>query len=176
MDEGINRRLGELIFDLAKGDKEALSSIYMIMCKILYAVGNIYFNQKEDIEDLIQDLLLTLYDKAKKFNRNNNAYAWIVAIYKNLIKNKLRRRKREENYILEELENKILFPETNDTYLENHVFLNDILSKLTQYEHKLVLYRIIGGCSIGDVAKIMNKPKSTIESQLKVLENKIKKF
>lgn len=174
MDEGTNRRLGELLFELAKDNKNTLSDIYLIMCKILYAIGNIYFRQRADIEDAIQDLLLALYDKAKKFKRNKNACAWIIAIYKNLIKSKLRRRKTEQNFIAEELEKADLFSQTDDTYLENHIFMNDVLSKLNQYEQDLVLYRIMGKCTIGEVAKIMNKPKSTVESQLKVLENKIK--
>ena len=47
------------------------------MAKILYSVGNIYYKQKADIEDAIQDLLIELYNKAKKFRVNKNACAWI---------------------------------------------------------------------------------------------------
>ena len=77
MDENTNLALGEFIFKLAKGNIDALENIYLIMAKILYSVGNIYYKQKADIEDAIQDLLIELYNKAKKFRVNKNACAWI---------------------------------------------------------------------------------------------------
>ena len=55
MNEEDNKRLGLLIFALARGDVSVLEDIYLLMVKILYAIGNIYFNQKADIEDVIQD-------------------------------------------------------------------------------------------------------------------------
>lgn len=73
MNEEANKRLGNLIFSLAHGNIAALADIYMLMVKILYAVGNIYFTQRADIEDAIQDLLILLYDNAHKFKRNKNA-------------------------------------------------------------------------------------------------------
>ena len=51
MNEEANKRLGNLIFSLAHGNIAALADIYMLMVKILYAVGNIYFTQRADIED-----------------------------------------------------------------------------------------------------------------------------
>jgi RNA polymerase sigma-70 factor (ECF subfamily) len=178
MDQETNKRLGELLFALAYGNIDALSQIYVIMCKILYAIGNIYFPQKADIEDSIQDLLMALYDKAGKFKENKNAYAWIIGIYRNSIKNKLRQKKRESNYISHYIANeseKTLSCE-DDLYLDNYLFIREIFSKLTEQERDLIIYRYWCNCSIAQVADIMKKPKSTIDSQLKRLEEKIKKF
>ena len=69
MNEKDNKRLGELIFLLARGNISVLSEIYLLMYNILYAVGNVYLNQKADIEDEIGNLLLLLYEKASKFKK-----------------------------------------------------------------------------------------------------------
>ena len=177
MDETTNNALAEYIFELAKGNINVLENIYLILSKILYSVGNIYYNQKADIEDAIQDLLIALYDKAKHFKNNNNACAWIVRVYVNLIKNKIKKRRKEHNYISESI-TKIEIESSIDSekYIENYTFINLIFSRLSKQERQLMIYRYWCNCSLGDISIILKKPKSTIESQLKVLEEKIKNF
>lgn len=177
MDETTNKRLGELLAALANGNKEALSEIYKIMCRVLYVVGNVYFARREDIEDCIQDLLLSLFYKAKKFKKNTNACAWIITVYSNLIKDRLRYKKRGDNYIADEIEKFKIEARTSDAeYLDTHIFIKDIFDKLTEYEQNLLIYAYWCKCSIGEIAKIFNKPKSTIESQLHNLKIKIMKL
>ena len=174
MDEKTNKRLGELIFELARGNVDALEDIYKVMCKILYAIGTIYYNQKADIEDAIQNLLITLYYKAKKFKKNTNACAWIIKIYQNSIKNQILHIKREEAY-LEAVADKAERID-DEKYLENHLFVSEIFGKLNEYERDLIIYRYWCKCSIKEVADICGKPKSTVETHLKNLEETIKKF
>lgn len=175
MNEKDNKRLGELIFSLARGNIEALSDIYLLMVKILYAIGNIYFNQKADIEDAIQDLLILLYDNARKFRNNKNACAWVIKLYQNMIFKRLKKMQVEDNYVTEQAQlQNISAQEDNSKYIENHLFLNEVFSNLDDYEQNLIIYRYISKCSIKEVADILGKPKSTVESQLNKLEDKIK--
>ena len=177
MNEEDNKRLGLLIFALARGDVSVLEDIYLLMVKILYAIGNIYFTQRADIEDAIQDLLILLYDNAHKFKRNKNACAWIIKLYQNMIYKNLKKRKSEDNYISEQIQlQNITSLEDNSKYIENYLFFNEIFDKLDKYEQDLVIYRCVGKCSIKEVADIMRKPKSTVESQLKKVEEFIKKL
>lgn len=177
MNEEDNKRLGNLIFALARGEVSALEDIYLLMVRILYSIGNIYFNQKADIEDAIQDLLVLLFDNARKFRNNKNACAWVIKLYQNMIFKHLKKKQSEDNYISEQVQlQNISAQEDNSKYIENHLFLNELFSKLNKYEQDLVIYRYISKCSIKEVADILGKPKSTVESQLKNLENKIKNF
>ena len=43
MDEADNNRLAELLIELAKGNSQVLSEIALLMQKILYSVGIMYF-------------------------------------------------------------------------------------------------------------------------------------
>lgn len=141
MDEKTNLALGEYIFKLAKGNIDALENIYLIMAKILYSVGNIYYKQKADIEDAIQDLLIELYNKAKKFRANKNACAWIVRIYENLILNKLKHYSKEEKYITDKIVAlQIEYKVEDDKFLYNYMFVNEIFSKI----RGLILKQCIG--------------------------------
>lgn len=175
MNDDDNQRLGELIFALANGDIEALSDIYLLTSKILYAVGNIYFSQTADIEDAIHNLLMVLCHKAKKFKSNENACAWIVRLFKHSIINQLRRRKRERDYFIVKNE-KNKSRAAGALCLENYIFIGEIFGRLNEYERDLIIYRYWCNCSIKEIADIFRLPKSTMESQLCKLEDKIKKF
>lgn len=174
MDENTNKRLGELIFELGRGEVNVLEDIYIIMCKILYAIGTIYFYQQADIEDAIQNLLVTLYDKAKKFKKNTNACAWIIRIYQNSIRNQLSHLKKEKAYLeyVAEMKGTV----DKERFLENHLFVSEIFGRLNEYERDLIIYRYWCKCSIKEVADICGKPKSTVETHLKKLEENIKNF
>ena len=140
MNEEANKRLGNLIFSLAHGNIAALADIYMLMVKILYAVGNIYFTQRADIEDAIQDLLILLYDNAHKFKRNKNACAWIIKLYQNMIYKNLKKRKSEDNYISEQIQlQNITSLEDNSKYIEklmrildSEIWISDIREEVRE--------------------------------------------
>lgn len=177
MNEEDNKRLGRLIFALARGNISVLDEIYQMLAKLLYAVGNIYYSQRADIEDAIQDLLILLYQNARKFKENKNACAWVIQIYQNMIRNRLRRQRTEDTYLSEQATlQSLIAKEDSSKYIENHLFISEIFDKLNEYEQNLIIYRFWGGNSIGETAEYFGKPKSTIESQLKALEEKIKKL
>lgn len=174
MNEKDNKRLGELIFLLARGNISVLSEIYLLMYNILYAVGNVYLNQKADIEDEIGNLLLLLYEKASKFKKNKNACAWVIRVYQNLIINHLKNKMREKSYIYDRTQSLKIISQSHDLYVENHIFISNIFGKLNEYEKNLIIYRFWCKCSIREVADIVGSPKSTVESQIYKLQNKIK--
>ena len=171
MEEKQNQYLGELLLRLGNGEVSVLEEIYNILFKVLVSVGNIYYCQLSDIEDAIQDLLVTLYDKAKKFRENKNACAWVITIYQNQIKDKLKKAKTEQIFCEQLANAKIEY--IDEIYIENHVFIKDMFFKLTEYEQQLIIYRFWCDCSINDLAKLFKKPKSTIQSQLEKLKSKI---
>lgn len=177
MNEEENKRLGQLIFALARGEVSALESIYTMMAKLLYAIGNVHFKQKADIEDAIHDLLILLYHNAHKFRKNKNACAWIIKMFQNSIRSRLRRCQTEAEYLAAQAQSEAIRERKDESkYIENHLFIRQIFEKLTKYEQELVIYRYWGDLSIREVADILEKPKSTVESQLKNLQEKIRKF
>ena len=176
MEEENKLRLGYLIIDLAKGNKNNLVEIYGLMCGVLYAIGNTYFYSKEDVEDSIQNLLIILMEKACKFRNNDNAYAWIIRIYINSLKNIKKRNKTEERVLKDYAEKLKREKQPVDDYLSRYVFTKEILSRLTSYERKLAFSRFYCGFSLGEIAKDLHKSKSTIQYQIDKIQEKILSF
>ncbi len=180
MDLEENLKLGELIIQLADGNKsernDASVKIYGMISKILYFVGNTYYNNKEDIEDSIQTLMLDLFVKAKKYVKNENACGWLMRIYRNSFINFEKRRIREREYYKQQVE--ILRSNNSDFsgYYEKYLLLNYVISSLTDYERELFYRKYLYGYSINEIAQEFHIPKSTLQYRLEQLEIKIRKL
>ncbi|MFQ7078900.1 MAG: hypothetical protein ACLRSW_13725 [Christensenellaceae bacterium] len=65
--------------------------------------------------------------------------------------------------------------EEDRDYLEHHLLINEIFRQLNSYEKDLIVI-IFGFCFYSEIAKMYNKPKSTISSQISRLEERLRKF
>lgn len=175
MNELENKRLGELLMALGKGKISALTEIAELIKKILYSVGLAYYKNKEDTEDAIQNLYLILCKKAKFFRKNVNACAWIVQIFKNEARTYFRKTKTEKLYIESEKQNPIYNKTIDEQYIENYLFVKEMFSNLSEYEQDLLIYYYWCKCTVREVAVLVRRPKSTVGTHLKNLEEKIKK-
>ena len=174
MNEENKLRLGYLIIDLAKGNGNALSEIYNLMGRVLYAIGNTYFYNYEDVTDSVENLLLSLFEKSKKFKNNDNAYAWIIRIYTNSLLNAKKHNKIEERALRDYAEKLKQENRPLDEYLSTYLYTRDIMGRLTPYERKLAFRRFYCGFSLEEIAKDFNKAKSTIQYQIDKIEEKLK--
>ncbi len=172
-----NKRLGELIVELANGNVQALGKIADLVEKLLIGVGIAYYRNREDVEDAVQNLYVKLHANAKQFKRNKNACAWIVRIFENSIKSDLKRRRREDLYIQQEISH--LSSGANivdERCVEQHLLAQEILASLSDEEKRILIYYHWCHCTIREVAHILHKPSSTIHKKLMSLEEKVKNF
>ena len=175
MDEEENKILGELLFNLAQGNTDALEGIAKRVEPILLAIGSRDYYNYADAEDVVHKLYEKLVDNAWKFKENTNACAWIITLFKNLVKADLRKRKRENklinDYAALDLEQRTNYDEA---YIERHLFFKEISEQLTKEELDLIEYRYWSKATVREIASILHKPKSTVEYKLKKLEEKLK--
>ena len=176
MDESENIKLGEFIISLAKGNISVLDNIYVLVSRLLYVIANIYYSQKEDIEDVIQDFLEHLVVKSKKFKQNKNACAWLTITFKNFIKNCIKHQ--SLNGQKQDIEVNKDFSSCNknsETYLYNHILLSEIFSELNESDKELILYRFFDKCTLREIANILHISKSSVEKKINKLKIKIEK-
>ena len=171
MDEEKNEILCRLIIELANGNADALGEIYKMIGKNLFLIANRSFNNKADVEDAVQSFCFNLYKKSKKFKYSKNAYAWLICVFKNEIKNKLKQ-KSKEIPILDKIDYSM--SETSPDYLDNYIFIRDVLASLTPFESKIVEMRFIEGHNLDYIAKKLHKTEGTIRYHIEKIKTKIK--
>ena len=175
MDETQERKLAELLLQLKRGDGSVLADIDFLIGKRLRAYANMYYSQKADVDDAVQNLLYKLYYATKNFRKKEHAYSWVIKVFKNSIITQFRKEKRENDFI-KSLEQDVVTNvyHVTDEYLENYVFFNEIISQLNKQEQELLKYVIVLGLSYAETARLMFKSKSTIEYQVNKLKEKLK--
>ena len=83
--------IDESIFtDIANGDKDAFSSLYMATSTAVYAFLMGYVKNPEDAKDLMQDTYIKIRSAAGIYEPYGQPLAWMYTIAKNLALMKLR--------------------------------------------------------------------------------------
>lgn len=176
MDTEKNELLCKYLKELKEGNIKVLDNIELIIGSNLMFAANPYFYDKEEAKDAVQNFYYNLITKSKKFRYNKNAYAWLIITFENELRNKLAKDKRERNAI-EQMKNDLALNRvSDDEYLERHLFINEILSKLTKYERTLVEMKVILDLPFRYIAKVLHKPESTIRNHFEKVIEKIRKF
>lgn len=176
MDESENNRLAEALMQLASGDALGLSEIDFRLQKILFTVGRAYYKDTDDIKDAVQDLYVVLPSVANQFRENTSACAWILTVYKNIIRTQLRKKNQERGYIKNQKVNlKIQSNRSLEDVIDDRLFFIEIMSRLSEYERELLVYSM-SKYTVREIAQFVNKPRSTVENHLLILKEKIRKM
>lgn len=83
----------ELIQRLQRGDDEALRALYDALGRNVHALALRMMGSREDAEEVVQDVFVTLHDAAGRFDpARGSARAWVYTIARNACRMRLRAR------------------------------------------------------------------------------------
>lgn len=138
--------------------------------------SNIKFS-KEDEEEILLDVYLTLWNNKEKLDINKSMSAYMGGITKNLILKKFRGNKKVEN-IDEYIENLAGNENVEYEYLcsqENH-FLIEQLEKLKKQDKEIFILYYYEERKIREIALMYKMTESKVKSKLFRIRKKLKKF
>lgn len=131
-------------------------------------IRNKYNNfSDEDIEEIILDVYLTLWNNQSKLDINQNMSSYIAGITKNLIKKKYRTNKNSEN--IEEYEDKIIDIsniEMSFIQREKSRIINNELNSMKLEDKDIFIKYYYWGQSIKEISKFFNISESKVKSKL----------
>ncbi len=121
--------------------------------KILGMVKN-----KEDAEDIAQDVFLTVYKNLKKFRNDSGIYTWVYRIAINKTYDFFRKRK--ETFEL----NEEILSITDNEDVTTKIVLEEKLKLISEREREIVLMKDIYGYKLREISKIKDMKLSTVKS------------
>ena len=121
--------------------------------KILGMVKN-----KEDAEDIAQDVFLTVYKNLKKFRNDSGIYTWVYRIAINKTYDFFRKKK--ETF---ELNEEVLSIEDNED-VTRKIVLEEKLQLISEREKEIILMKDIYGYKLREIGKIKDMKLSTVKS------------
>jgi RNA polymerase sigma-70 factor (ECF subfamily) len=141
-------KLDRAVISLARGDNNALSTIYNLAARLIFSTAYAITANYQDSEDVLQDTFLEISKYADRFT-GKGAKSWILTMTRHLAIDVVRKRRQSS------LENFADSPQFayRDDYSDLEVF--DLLNQLTEEERQIVTYRVYAKMSHKEIAQIM---------------------
>lgn len=136
----------------------------------LYRICIIMLGNRQDAEDIMQELFIKYIQKAPRFIDDNHERAWLIRCVNNLCKDMLRFRKRYRYENIDDLELGYMMD-------EDKLVLKEIMALSRKYKEVLLLY-YLEGYKVGEIANMMKINQSSVRKRLergrKLLKNNLK--
>ena len=168
------RRTNALIMRIAKGDKNALGSLYELTSGYLLAMARAYVRDRSLAEDVVSETYLKAVRGAGSFDTKGNGLNWRFKIVRNTAfnMNAYERRRRSED-IDAHTDIADVFDAMDDARLDMKE-VRAAVRALPPEERALLYYRYWLGYTVRELAAITGKPVSTTQDNLKRILKKLK--
>ena len=155
----------ELIFSLAKGNREALKIIYEKSINALYAYVLSLTKNKYDTEDVLQETYVSIAENAVSYHGGNKAMAWIFRIARNFTLMHFRKEKNKDSIheVEEAVEAKYSF-----SFVENadhRMLLESAMEILEEEERQILFLHAVAGWKNREIAEYLGKNLNTVLSK-----------
>jgi RNA polymerase sigma-70 factor (ECF subfamily) len=172
----------EIAFALQNGDKQIFSLIVERYEDKIFRYGRRYFSEKEDIEEMVQDVFLKVYINIQSFDTNKKFSSWIYRIAHNRFVNKIAWK--SIRYIIsldtdEFLPNSISSLENTEKesiQREEKDLMEKYLNELNEkYKTPIILF-FYQDLSYDEIADVLKIPISTVGIRIKRGKDNLKKI
>ena len=161
-----NDRERQLILRIGSGDRDAFRELYVHYHRRLARFLTRLTHRQEDAEEIINDTLWIVWQRAAEFRNASQVSTWIMGIAYRRALNMIRRAATHERVMaLESAEGEAAVNDPGQT-TENRQLLNYALAQLP-LEQRLVLeltYYLDHSCE--EVAEIMECPVNTVKTRM----------
>ena len=161
-----SREIDKCLNALAEGDDTALERLYNLVGTSVYAYALSVLRNKYDAEDVMHDCIVKIYEQAASYTSHGKPMAWILTIATNLINRQFNLKNRsvslEDNQTAVDGSNYI---ESSEQTTVNNLYVKEMLAKLNEEEREVVVLHLVSGLKHREIAKMLDKPLSTILSK-----------
>lgn len=143
--------------------------------KMVYRISFHYFGNREDAEDVSQDVFLKLYSHNTKFESEEELKAWLIRVTTNTCHSYFRNpfRKRKTEIDEKEIENIVGSSSSEQEIINRKVVMDAAMSLPERYRIVVYLY-YYEEYSICQISNTLNIKETTIQTRLSRAREKLK--
>lgn len=170
----------KLVFAAVDGDAEAFGKLVDKYSSFVYRTVFFDVKNKEDAEDLSQEVFIKAYKALSGFRSDSEFSTWIYRICKNTVYDHIRKASRDKSVPLSELssddgndrayeipdESGRYDPEKEYIKKETAMLVNEAISTLSDEHRSIIVMRDIEGMSYGEIANILSIEEGTVKSRI----------
>lgn len=159
----------DTIINFKNGDTEAFEALYRAYWNKVYGFSKLYIDKQEDREDIVQEVFFQLWKKKNIIDHTKELDGLLFIFTKNMILNKLRRRRLQsldelkldipDNKIQENVESRI-----DEPYFQQYV--EKLIAALPPKQREAFLLRRSEHLSIKDISSVMGISESGVKRNI----------
>ena len=152
--------LKKLFIEIKLDNKTSFEQLYQKYSSLVYGIAFSILKNKEDSEDVVQNVFSKLYKMNKEKLPSDKEASWLYTLSKNEAISLYR--KKNENLVLD---NMYEIEENNNEIDESIDILefNRLISTLNEKEKQIISLKIISNLSFDEIAKLLGEPTGTIK-------------
>lgn len=158
-----------MVSQAKKGDKDAFLSLIDENRLSIYRVARGILNNKEDIEDALQNTIIKSYEKIGTLKKDEFFKSWIIRILINECNLILRRNKK--TIFLDKLENEESY---SDDY--GNIELTSVVNSLSEDLRITTVLYYFEDMSTKEISEMLNIAEGTVRSRLARAREKLRDF
>ncbi len=155
--------LERLLERVARGDAEALGTLYEKTRGAVYGLTLSLLKNAHDAQDATQDTFVKIWEAAGSYRSMGSPMAWMLTIARNLARIRLRQSARSGE--LTEAEWEAIPAEAPAVTAEDRAVLQEALGALGDAERQIVLLHSSSGLKHREIAALLEMPLPTVLSK-----------
>lgn len=171
-DSARSRRLEEYLKEIADDNMASLRLLYEETSAGVYSFTLSMLKNREDAEDAMQDVYLSIHRSAHFYTPMGRPMEWIMTVTKNICISKLRARNKLNP--LSDEDKPIAFPDISRS--EDRMLLNEALKILTDEERKVIILKTVAQLKHREIATVLGIPQATVRSKYRRALKKLKQY
>lgn len=160
--KALEDELNQMVKQAKLGDKEVLVKLIMSQKEDYYRLAYTFMKNNDDALDVMEDMILKVYENIKKLRDHASFYSWSKTILVNCCRNSLRRK------------NKVLLigniPESSheDVYhvIDKQLDIEEHWGKLNQKYQEVLKLRYYLDMDYESIAEVLRIPLGTVKSRI----------
>lgn len=166
-----------LLERMSRGEVSAMGDLYELIEKDVYAYAISKTANRVDAEEITHDTFVQVWKNSTQYKPMGKPLAWIFTIEMNLIRHQFNN---NQKFIPldEAIDSEADCIEFTESVI-NDEFLRQVLAILSEEEREIISLHIVSGLKHREIAKLLNKPLSTVLSRynraIKKLQVQVKK-
>lgn len=144
---------------------------------MVYRISFHYFGNREDAEDVSQDVFIKLYSCKKQFTNDDEMKAWLIRVTSNTCHNYFRNPFRKRRLELDEMEwEKLSDSSSSEQDVINRKVIFDAVMSLPEHYRIVVYLFYYEEYSISQISDVLKIKETTIQTRLSRAREKLKKI
>lgn len=152
-----------MLLSVISFDEKRFYDVYKKYAALIYRVSYNVVCNKDDAEDIVQEVFIEYFTQNKTFNDEEHEKAWILRVTKNICKNTLRSKSRKNIPFDESIK---INDDRFEDFSNSKIDLKNTLSELTPNQRMAIYLFYYEQFTIKEIAKIMRLNENTVKSHL----------